>query len=414
MVRRRTIISGALSAAAGLTVAGCSSSAKTAPVVAVKWAQPGTDPSSAGVTSSAAAATVSISPAAQAKNVALNEPIVVTATSGTIQTVSVTAAGHKIAGELSDDSLSWKSTGALGYGVTYTVTASVTGGVGDPVQKTSTFTTVKPASTAHVTFQANALVALRTGGTYGMGQPVIMRFSKKVTNKTAVQAAVKITTSPSVEGKFYWLDKQTLHWRPEKYWAKGTKITVDVNVLGVNLGGGVYGAANSSTHFSIGRQLLAVANNTSHYTQVYVDGKMVRNMACSMGKGGITTATDGSKVNYWTHTGPHVVLQRSTMVTMSSATYGITDVHDPNYYTESVPLATRISYSGEFLHAATWNMPDHGKRNTSHGCVNLSMADAQWVYDNFLIGDVVEVKNTPTPLPPGDGLTDWMTSWSSY
>src|SRR5262249_32342637 len=101
-------------------------------------------------------------------------------------------------------------------------------------------------------------------------------------------------------------------------------------MLGVNLGGGVYGAANTSTNFSIGRQLIAKADNNSHYTQVFIDGVMVRNMACSMGKGGYTKGADGSQIDFWTRTGPHVVLEKATSVTMTSSSYGITNKSDPN------------------------------------------------------------------------------------
>ena len=65
-------------------------------------------------------------------------------------------------------------------------------------------------------------------------------------------------------------------------------------------------------------------------------------------------------------------------------------------------------------HAAGWNVPDHGVRNVSHGCVNMNPADAQWLYSTFTVGDVVEVKGTPVPLPVGDGLGDWAVPFGQY
>jgi lipoprotein-anchoring transpeptidase ErfK/SrfK len=282
------------------------------------------------------------------------------------------------------------------------------------VEKTSSFTTLKPASTASVVFQANALQILQTGGTYGVGQPAIVRFSRAVTDTAAAEKAVVVQTSPPVDGKFFWLDKQTLHWRPAQYFAKGTTVSITANLLGVNLGGGVYGAANASTHYVIGRKLVAIADNNAHYTQVFIDDVMVRNMACSMGKGGYTTAADGSQIHFWTQNGVHVVLEKDATVRMTSSSYGITNKNDPNYYDEDVQLCTRISYSGEYLHSAPWNMADHGVRNSSHGCINLSPTDAQWVYDTFILGDVVEVRNSPKPLPVWDGLGDWQLTYDQY
>jgi len=172
-----------------------------------------------------------------------------------------------------------------------------------------------------------------------------------------------------------------------------------VDALGVHLGNGVYGKTNARTHFTVGRALVAISDNNTHRTRVYVDGKMVRDMACSNGKGGYTTITGGKQIHFWTQSGPHVVLSKERRHTMSSASYGLTDPANPNYYDpEVVEFCTRISYSGEFLHAAPWNH-SLGRANISHGCVNLSNADAAWVYENFLVGDVVEVRNTPKDLP---------------
>jgi lipoprotein-anchoring transpeptidase ErfK/SrfK len=395
------VFAGVVGVAAGAAAAGCSAAAGASTDAA--WTKP-----------SAAPIVLTVSPAADAANVSPTEQVVVSATGGKLQSVAVTAGGKTVDGAIDPDGKTWRSTGALSYGTTYTVTTSLVDSLGAPVQKTSTFTTLKPTKTLNVTFQANALTALKTGGTYGVGQVVAVRFSKAVTNKSAAEKAITVEATPAVEGKFFWLDKQTVHWRPEKYWAKGTQIKVTVKALGVDFGGGVYGSANSSTHFSIGRSLVAVADNKAHYTKVYVDGQLVRTMACSMGKGGYTKAADGHQIHFWTQNGVHVVLNKAQNVEMDSASYGITDKNNPNYYDENVTLCTRISYSGEFLHAAPWNMADHGKRNSSHGCINLSIADAQWVYDNFIIGDVVEVTNSPKPLPVWDGLGDWNASWSSY
>jgi lipoprotein-anchoring transpeptidase ErfK/SrfK len=109
-----------------------------------------------------------------------------------------------------------------------------------------------------------------------------------------------------------------------------------------------------------------------------------------------------------------VVLNKEPVVSMSSGSYGLTDKNNPYYYApEDVKLCTRITYSGEFLHSAPWNH-SLGQKNLSHGCINLSPADAQWVYDTFMIGDIVQVKNTPKPLPIWDGLGDWNVSYDKY
>ena len=162
---------------------------------------------------------------------------------------------------------------------------------------------MKPENTATVTFQANGMLALKDGKTYGAGQPVIVAFSRAV-NKNAAEKAIEIKTSPAVKGKFYWKDDKTVHWRPAKYWAAGTKVEVNVNMFGVKLGKTTYGAKNASTHFRIGRQLIAISDNRTHLTKVYIDGKLVRTMKSSLGKGGGTTGSNGERISFWTAGGP--------------------------------------------------------------------------------------------------------------
>lgn len=48
-----------------------------------------------------------------------------------------------------------------------------------------------------------------------------------------------------------------------------------------------------------------------------------------------------------------------------------------------------------------------GQANTSHGCVNVSEADAAWMMDYTLIGDPVEITGTPEQVSWGNGWGDW-------
>jgi lipoprotein-anchoring transpeptidase ErfK/SrfK len=339
-------------------------------------------------------------------------PIVVTVGNGQLRTVAVTAGRTKVDGALRADG-TWRSTGELDYGKTYKVVVTAIDSSGAATVKVSSFTTVKPQHLVEATFRANANSSLKKGHAYGAGQPVIIAFSRAV-NKAAAEKAIEITTSPAVEGKFHWVNGKTVHWRPAKYWTGGTSITVTVNVFGVKLGNGVYGEKNASTRFAIGRQLIAIADNRTHLTKVYIDGKLVRTMKSSFGKGGSTTNANGEHISYWTAGGPHVVLSKERVHSMSSASYGITDPKDPNYYgAEDIEYCTRITYSGEFLHAAPWNH-SLGRANLSHGCINLSVSDAKWVYQNFMIGDVVDVRNSPRKLPTWNGLGDWTVSFAEY
>ncbi|GIM91087.1 L,D-transpeptidase [Paractinoplanes toevensis] len=407
MIQRRKVIIGAVGVAAATAAAGCSSPAKGRDGT-TSWVGTAADTEQAIVVP----VRLSVTPADGNTDVLPLKPIVVSATDGKLESVTVTAGKAKIDGAMQADG-TWRSTENLAYGKKYTVTVEATDSAGAKTTQDSSFTTMKPENTATVTFQANAMLALDEGKTYGAGQPVIVRFSRAV-NRNAAEKAIEIKTSPAVKGKFYWRDDQTVHWRPAKYWTAGTRVDVTVNMFGVKLGKTTYGAKNTSTHFRIGRQLIAISDNRTHVTKVYIDGKLVRSMKSSLGKGGGTTGANGEQISYWTAGGPHVVLGRKRKHTMSSASYGITDPKDPNYYvSENIEFCTRITYSGEYLHAAPWN-GSLGRANLSHGCINLSTADAKWVYNNFLVGDIVDVRNSPRHLPIWNGLGDWTVSFDKY
>jgi lipoprotein-anchoring transpeptidase ErfK/SrfK len=406
MIHRRKVIIGTLGVAAVATAAGCTTSGKGGDGTTA-WVEPVAETEQA-----AAPVRLAMTPVSGAKDVSPANPIVVTAEEGTLKSVTVTSGKTKVAGSLQADG-TWQSDDELAYGKSYKVVATAADSKGVDSEHTSTFTTVKPANTAKITFQANAMAALKTGKTYGAGQPVIVAFSRAV-NKAAAEKAIEIETSPAVEGKFYWRDDKTVHWRPKKYWTAGTTIKVTVNVFGVKLGKTVYGAKNASTSFKIGRQLIAISDNRTHMTKVYIDGKLVRSMKSSLGKGGYTTGSNGEKINYWTTGGPHVVLSKERVHSMSSASYGVTDPNDPNYYApEDIEYCTRISYSGEFLHAAPWN-GSLGRANLSHGCINLGVSDAKWVYENFMLGDIVDVTNSPRDLQVWNGIGDWTVPFDKY
>ncbi|KUL39498.1 L,D-transpeptidase [Actinoplanes awajinensis] len=413
MIQRRKVIVGALGVAATATAAGCSAHASASAGSAV-WTQPVSDDQAAPVTEGTPASTVqlTVTPADKATGWGVTKPITVAAAGGTLQKVTVTAGKAKIDGAVQADG-TWRSSEDLSYDKTYKVVVTAADSSGVATEQTSTFATVKPKHLTHITFQSNALNVLKDGGTYGAGQPVIVAFSRAV-DKEKAEKAIAITTSPSVEGKFYWVNDSTVHWRPAKYWTSGTSIKVSVDIHGKNLGSGVYGEKNASANFRIGRQLIAIADSRTHQTKVYIDGKVVRTMASSFGMGGTTKGAQGQEINFWTAGGPHVVLSKERTHSMSSSSYGVTDPKNPYYYgDEEIEYCTRISYSGEFLHAAPWNR-SLGRANKSHGCVNLSTADAKWVYENFIVGDVVDVKNSPRTLQIWNGLGDWTVSYDRY
>lgn len=353
-------------------------------------------------------AALALAPRSGSQNLSPTIPVTVRASAGTLASVRLANdAGKVVKGTLSADRTRWRSAEVLGYSKTYTLTAAATNADGKETKTTSTFSTVTPGN-----FTMPSFGALEGGGTFGVGMPITLHFDEPIMNRAAAQKALTVTATPKVTGAWYWIDAQNLHYRPQKYWTAGTRITVRATVYGVNMGNGLFGQADKSVSFTIGRSQIAIIKNDQHMMYVYISGRKVRTIPVSMGRGG-SIQVKGRTIDFWTRSGPHVVLEKYAVREMSSASYGL-PVDSPLGYKEKIPLATRVSGAGEFVHAASWSVADQGVRNVSHGCINISPANAQWFYDTFRYGDIVDIKGTPIKLALTDGLGDWGMSWSEW
>lgn len=324
------------------------------------------------------------------------ERFTVTAASGTLTDVKMTnPQGVKVAGDMSGDKTTWTSSEVLGYGTTYTVESTAKGETG-VVEDETEFTTVKPKN--------KTMSAMIGGGaTVGVGQPAVVIFDESIPDRQAAQDAIKITADPPVEGAFYWMSNTEVHWRPEAYWAPGTKVRIDVNTYGKNLGKGLYGQEDNYATFNIGDEVIAVADDNTKMIKISVNGDVVKSMPTSMGQ-----------AKFATPNGTYIIADRHESMIMDSSTYGLA-VDSPDGYKTPVNWATRMSYSGIFVHSAPWSMWAQGNTNTSHGCLNVSPADAQWFFDNTKRGDLAVVKNTIGETLGGtEGLGDWNIPWSVW
>lgn len=359
-------------------------------------------------TPAAPPAKLTLSPKTGTTGLSPSTPITVRTLGGTLTAVQLRNSGGKaVAGKAAANGLSWASSEPLGYGKTYTLTAIATNADGKKTTAKSTFTTVTPGN-----FTMPSFGALDNGGTFGVGMPVTVHFDEPIPNRAAAERALSVTTTPHVNGAWYWIDDQNVHYRGMSYWRPGTKITVSAKVYGVSMGNGLYGQADKSASFTIGRSQVAIVNDSTHMMVVYINGAKFKSIPVSMGRGG-SINVKGRTIDFWTRSGPHVVLEKYAVKKMSSASYGL-PVDSPLGYEEDIPLATRISGLGEFVHSAPWSVGDQGVRNVSHGCLNISPANARWFYDTFRYGDIVDVRGTGHPLALTDGLGDWTISWTAW
>ena len=97
---------------------------------------------------------------------------------------------------------------------------------------------------------------------------------------------------------------------------------------------------------------------------------------------------------------------------MDAATLDV-DEGDPEYYRLDVEYAMRLTWSGEYVHAAPWSVESQGEENVSHGCTGMSLENAGWFYNMSKPGDVITYVNGSRQPEPWNGYTDWNLSWES-
>lgn len=332
-----------------------------------------------------------------AVGVTVDSPVTVSAEDGVLGVVTMTDEdGATVAGRLSSDELTWTTTDPLDYNARYTLTAQSLG-LGGVTSRSMTFETHSPENlTMPYLLPAD-------GEVVGVGQPIAVRFDENIPNRRAAEAAIKVTTKPEVEGAFYWLSNREVRWRPAAYWKPGTTVDVTVNTYGVDLGDGLFGQDNVTTHFTIGDEVIATADDNTKTLTIRRNGEVVKTMPISMGKS--STPTDN---------GTYIIGDRFSHLVMDSSTYGVPS-NSPNGYRTEVDWATQMSYSGIYVHGAPWSVGSQGYSNVSHGCLNVSTSNAQWFYENTKRGDIVEVTNTVgTRLSGTDGLGDWNIPWDQW
>ncbi|GHH95645.1 L,D-transpeptidase [Streptomyces capillispiralis] len=363
----------------------------------------GKDKDSTAAQSKQSEAVVGITPEDGAKSVRTSGALKVTAAKGKLTEVVVKDPdGGRIEGKISGDGASWTPSTHLAASTAYTVHAVAKDSEGRTAAEDSGFTTLTPKNTFVGSFTPE------DGSKVGVGMPFSLRFTRGITHPEDVEKAIRITTEPAVEVEGHWFGNDRLDFRPEKYWKAGTKVTVDLNLDGVEGRDGVYGKQSKTVSFTIGRSQVSVVDAKKLTMKVTRDGKVVKTIP-------VTTGAPG----YETWNGKMVISEKLTVTRMNGETVG----YGGEYDIKDVPHAMRLSTSGTFIHGNYWGGDAFGNRNASHGCVGLrdvrggwdKGAPAAWFFDNSLLGDVVEVKNSDDAvIAPDNGLNGWNMSWEKW
>ncbi len=315
--------------------------------------------------------------------------------------------GEKVAGSISADGSGWKPDVQLERGTKYQLAASAKDSEGRSAAENSTFTTVSPANSFIGTYTPD------DGKTVGVGMPVSFNFDKAITDQKAVQSHITVSTSSGQQVVGHWFGNQRLDFRPKDYWKAGSKVTMKIDLDGVEGANGVTGVQDKTVSFTIGRSQVSTVDMNTQMMTVERDGKPLKKIPIS----------GGSPENP-TYNGQMVISEKFKETRMDGSTVGFTKKDGKGEYDiKDVPHAMRLSASGTFIHGNYWGAPSiFGQAGTSHGCVGLRDAKGangdtpgKWFYDNSLIGDVVVVKNSKDEtVKPDNGLNGWNMSWDEW
>ncbi len=219
-----------------------------------------------------------------------------------------------------------------------------------------------------------------------------------------MERGLKVDSTPSVTGAWYWVDDKKLHFRPKEYWPAHATVQVRSNLEGIKIGDRLRGDAAKPLTIRTGDRVIAVTDAAAHQLTVHKNGEEIKQIPVTTGKPGFETRN-----------GVKVVLAKERFVRMRSTTVGIAEGSAESYDLD-VHFATRVTWSGEYVHAAPWSVGSQGYANVSHGCVGMSTADAEWFFDTVREGDLVEVVNSDgdTMEPFGNGFGDWNLNWDKW
>lgn len=201
------------------------------------------------------------------------------------------------------------------------------------------------------------------GQLVGIATPVTVTFAGPVTDRANAERQFTLTAPTPVTGAFSWTSASELRWTPTGFLPANAPINA--------------GFGPMRTEFRTNAGVTGDADMSAHTFSISIGGQVVRTMPASYGKPGWETP-----VGYFP------VLEKQRSVVFDSRTIGI-PLSSPEGYVINGEFAERLTWSGVYIHSAPWSVDSQGNANVSHGCINLSPEDAEWVFHTINIGDPV-------------------------
>ncbi len=292
--------------------------------------------------------------------------------------------------------------GALAAAV---LTAGCGSGDGGADAKSARAASARPAH-APVTYLG--VYSPEQGSTVGTAMIISLDFTRRLTDRAAVERGITVTSEPPVEVLGHWFGDRRLDLRPAGFWRPGTRVTLHLRLRGVQGAPGVRGTQDKDVTFTVGRDQRSTVDAVAHTMSVVRGGRLLRVLPISAGS-----------PRHTTYNGIMVISDKYAVTRMNGRTVGFGGEYD----IPDVPHALRLTTSGTFVHGNYWSPPGvFGTQNVSHGCIGLADrkgggrdTPAGWFYGQSIVGDAVLVTGSADrTVDPGNGMSGWNLSWPRW
>ncbi|GAA4893284.1 L,D-transpeptidase [Stackebrandtia albiflava] len=349
-------------------------------------------------------ARLTLTPEAGETGMPVSTELGVTVTDGGVEEVTLRDEdGDAVSGAMRADGSAWVPDSPLEYRTRYTATASAVDAEHRVVTAETSFTTM-----AEPRDRVEASLWNTADYEYGHAMPVMIDFPPDFEvpekHRAQVERRLFVTSDPPQPGVWHWFTGGHLEYRPESFWKPGSVVTVRAALEGVPLGGDRYGAGDVTRkiHFDDTARVIEVSNEDKVMV-AKENGEAVKSMDISLGKASTPS-----------YSGTMTVMEKLEHTVFDTTAQCGGRVSGDDCYRTPVDWAQRLTWSGQFIHSAPWSVADQGVRNVSHGCVNVSAGNAEWIFDFARVGDPVIITGTEAELPYGDGFTAFDLSWEEF
>ena len=243
---------------------------------------------------------------------------------------------------------------------------------------------------------------------YGVGQLVTLQFGRDIIRKKAVERSIQVRSKKALpKGSWGWIDSNTAIYRPKRFWPGNAKIKFQVRLRGVVLGKvgdtKYVGRANTTHILRTDRSLILRIRDAKHRLYVERNGKVVKRFPVSLGK---------SEGGYQTRSGIKIITgEKYARLRMIG-----TDRLSGETWDVVAPYSIRLTPTGEYIHGAPWAYARMGRYNGSHGCTNMYIDDARWLFNRVKPGDPTVTRGTGRPMEVTNGTPGsyWNYPWKQW